>query len=767
MGDQKTVQPGYIGMFTKEELIGLLDRFFETGNRYPTKAATAQEQVLNTLMLYEIWKIAHGSRPDEGTSERDVYDKAEAGIGVGDIDEARKMLDESMIASINRTFDLADDASALGPHAPDLDKVLTEIQENKDPASPYVIFTPDRIARRITALMRIIAGGEKGAAFAVPKRTPGQKPEGGPVTAGTADVFSWMLPMHDLGPTHLITSKGGKNVFAVGGVALDDVQRLYGGDAAEAQKAVDALSNALAAEANGEPNNFGTQELLNALEGIENTAVTSSPAYQNAMDKLRAGDRSGALRDLAPLFGPGGPLNILHNTANNLHNVMIESEAFVVFSAGVSIRFEFGDNMKALNRYVRSQEASSFEPRFLYFAINMFYDYLDIMGKAGRGTYDINTGQFVSGGDMQRVMGEGHALRIRPELAAAFTLGKQLFQIVAHCDFGYLQQDMTVRVPTQGGGVKEINLSKGDPYIGLWGLEVRSPYVGAKKPLIWIERGALKAVGMPSNFVTYATLSGNWKSEGNVRVRTLFTPEVAALMEDLNEVRIGAHQLTEVAVRFKNEMELRAGAALRVTARYDTDLETTFTRIQLTPLQLEWTITPGLGVYGSVGYQFKEKAAEEKYEYEAMPGGVFGTAGLRLTPQAWFEEKQKVESVEPRKAAVPSRTRPAVTGEARRQYLGTVIYMASTDKKKRSPMIDLKKGQELVNAVDSQLLSRVLQEDASAIRLRSTSAYNEGKKKLLAGDLEGGLKRWRSLKGFQILEKGIKISRLNLSKGEG
>ena len=57
MGQQKVQRPGSIGIFTKDELIELLDRFYETGNKYPTSAATAQEQVLNTLMLYEIWML--------------------------------------------------------------------------------------------------------------------------------------------------------------------------------------------------------------------------------------------------------------------------------------------------------------------------------------------------------------------------------------------------------------------------------------------------------------------------------------------------------------------------------------------------------------------------------------------------------------------------------------------------------------------------------------------------------------------------------------
>lgn len=565
MAQAQVEEPGKVGAFTVDELKKTINTVFITGPPAPAVAVDPLTQAQETVKLWEVWQVVSKDRPRKGPA-RDLYDYAMKKLGD---DNALRDVTRALKDSITQLAKATTSPADVGANKESLQAILTTIGEKAQTDERYIRFYDESFMRTVAGLHRVLGGGEFTAAINV--LPPGEE-EAGPIIAGTQETFRPERERFNPGRYHIIRSDKQTKTFAVGGTVTPDLEFMFGGNNSYAEAAMSSLANAFAAEANGEPQDFGTEDLHEALGRVTNQQLLNNPDFQSAMNHLENGRRSEALRDLARLGGPGGPLNALFDEANNLHIISIDQEAMVIFHAGVSVKFDWMGNYEAFQKYAQSQTTGSYEPALLYLGLGMYYDLLGIKGWAAPTTYDVETGTSTTG-EKTPVKGKGHVVGFVPEIAFGAGIRGQPIQIVVHTQLGYREWSTDpITIPVQGGEEREIIQGPKEFFVGFTGIEVQLPRKAGKEPLFWFESAGVGWLGNTDarSVLGHFTVSGNWLREGNVRISSELTPQLGYVLDAFRYG--GTVEPINIAAKIRKEMELRFSPSLRVVHDIETDI---------------------------------------------------------------------------------------------------------------------------------------------------------------------------------------------------
>src|SRR5512143_238253 len=261
---------------------------------HPTNAPTALAQTNNLLKLDQILDIVRGSRPPENDPRRAVYDEAVRTLGEGNRDEAVRFLERAISASLTHLRELVRDNADVGENRAAFVSMLQRMDRGiGEGEARYAAFEP--IGNTIAELLRMLRGGEVAAA-------PRQSDQ----AVARADLPLIQMPLHDLGPIHLLSSTNQNTVVTVNAQPTTTLNSLFGGQT-QAQGALNALGNAYATMANS-PNDLSAQQnaarqlhdaLMAIPQGREIWQSTTHPHFAAAMNALAAGNLQQGLAELS------------------------------------------------------------------------------------------------------------------------------------------------------------------------------------------------------------------------------------------------------------------------------------------------------------------------------------------------------------------------------------------------------------------------------------------------------------------------------------
>jgi hypothetical protein len=485
------------------------------------------------LKIWEILRIVQGDRPPETSRNRKVYDAAIAKLGEeGGRDGALTYLQRALIGSLQRLQELKPEGPEdLGDNAAPLRNMLEQV--NKGAAADKEGF--DVIAPHlslITALLGVTEGVPTDAQSG-PRETD---------TAARAQPLPIIeMPVHDLGPIHLLSRSDTESVVAVNADAGPTTIALFGSQE-QAQTAVNAIAGGYATLAN-HPNDAARQReaataLFNALSAIPNEReIWSSASFQDAMRRLEAGDLEGGLQALSTETS----LNSVFQSLNNMYVVSVNQRAVAIFRAGVTVRYEFDQNMQAFQEYMRGSRKKGFEPRFIWLALGMYYEYLAMSGQLQQLQVNAQTGELNTIGT-QKLQGSGHVISLKPEVAIGTGVGgeswAQPIEIVLHSTIiPYEKWSIEGNVAMEDGSTQRLEIGDEGAMIGLTGIEVRFPGQEGERGIVRLSRvgaGVVPTVqqqggetSVLANPLAYLTVEGNWLEGNKVRLQTLVTPQYA------------------------------------------------------------------------------------------------------------------------------------------------------------------------------------------------------------------------------------------------
>jgi hypothetical protein len=230
-------------------------------------------------------------------------------------------------------------------------------------------------------------------------------------------------------------------------------------------------------------------------------------------------------------FSPG-PLLILRSSAfrvrGALHEDLVNPRAVTPFNGGSSVTYVFGDAASSFYEYVARPEGN-FAARITAMTLSAQYDYFRFK--------DVATAT----GEERELVGEGHAGSLTQSLAISAGISGIPIELVPYMNFGYRSWGLGDNIMLPGGESESVSLGSSEPYVGIYGLEIRFPSLPCEPASpIRFERLGLGAFGEPVNFFAYFTLSANYLANHRYRVRTLLTPQFTNFV---SEPAIGAELL--------------------------------------------------------------------------------------------------------------------------------------------------------------------------------------------------------------------------------
>lgn len=622
----------------------------EVGPNHPAAASSAREQAQNLLRMNEVLQLLQGSRPAEGQPRRALYDTAVQELGGGNRDEAMSSLTMAMAASIANLRRLVTTPSDISAQRAELTTMFNSINAGLLEGSPdYVTFEP--MGNDIAALLRVAGGGPVEARIAARDQ---------PTTTEPLPLIQMRL--HDLGPIHLLTSSRDESVVTVNAASTPELDLMLGGRESALELA-NSIANGYAELANhpDDQARLGTagERLYDALNSIpEGRRIRDSAGYRAAMTAL-SGCASGGLcnvRVALQALSEETQFNTLFNQLNNMFTISVNQRAVAIMRAGVTVRYQFDDNMDAFQEYVRGSRQGRFEPRFLGVAIGLFYEYLAMSGQLQQLRLQPGGGYTREGG--QALTGTGHAMTIQPSASIGFSMWSRPVEVVLHASAGYRQWQIGANIPLTDGSTERVTVGDSGGFMGLWGAEVRLPGREGQRWRIRIERVGAGVVEA-TNPMAYVTISGRIVEGDTVRLRSFITPQYSYF---LGQHRIGAElRPADLTWQIDRDWSLRAGIGYRYDAAITPETTDATTGLT-TPLSLSHTHE----VFGSAGFTYRRGVSLDLIggwitetggpSGRRAPTSGFGSAMLTLTPGEWFRSDRETRRP-PASATVPSRTR--------------------------------------------------------------------------------------------------------------
>jgi hypothetical protein len=615
------------------------------GPTHPTNAPTVLAAGANALKISQILEIVRGSRPAESDPRRQVYDAAVQTLGEGNRNEALAFLVRSHAASIHRLAELVNQGNSISENGPQLETMLARIDRGIGQGeSGYGEY--ETVGSDVTALLRTIRGGAMQEA-----------PRAQDVATGRRQLPLIETPLRDFGPVHLLSSSASESVVAVNATVTPTTSSLFGGEDV-ARQAMGALGNAYATLAN-HPNDLAAQQaaahtLQQALSqipsGKEIWNASVHPHFAAAMTALSAGNLQQGLTELTQETA----LNSVFGSLNNLYVISVNQRAISVMRAGVTVRYEFDQNMEAFTEYIRGSRQGQFEPRLLWMALGLYYERLLVSGELRQ--YAVQTGAGGAGTlsqvGSQRLTGTGDVFSVTPQVALGASAWGNPMQIIFHCNLGYQQYELGANVQSPGGPAQRVSVGDNGAYIGIWGVEAQFPGREGQRSMIRMNRADIGAVGSPQNFFASISFEGNWV-EGNVmRIRSEVTPQYSYFLE---QHRVGADiRPADFQIQIHPEWTLFFGPGFR----YDYNATT----------QAHY-----LEGYGTIGFRFDRGVALDLRggflgeiggpEGQRVPSTPYGSLNLTITPQLWGRDRTERRITG---EAVPARRQDTTSRRRRR-----------------------------------------------------------------------------------------------------
>ena len=500
------------------------------GPEHPTNAPTSAVQAENTLRIGQILAIVKAGRPIESDSKREIYDAAIRTFGAS---QAETILTSAHIDSIKRLNKLVLAGGTLGESGRAIEAMLLPIDAGINSGDP--IFDAYELSGR--AIADLIVNARGGSAESLVRK------EDKITEAIPLPLIE--QPVRDLGPIHLVSSSKNESVVALNTESTPATNSMFGGQA-NAQEALRQLGNAYATLTN-HPNDLAAQKdaaqslygsLKNIPEGKEIWNATTHEHFAKAMDYLSKGMLEAGLSELSqePAF------NSVYGSLNNLYVISINQRAIAILRAGITVRYEFDKNMEAFEEFIRTSREGDYQPRLLYLALGMHYEYLLMSGQLKQ--FQVVSGAQGTAGTIkevgaQSITGTGSAYSLTPQLGIGASAWGAPMEIAISAQLGY--QKWSMEAPKGQLNLPE-KLSLGDEgiYVGLIGAEVRFPGKEARKWPVRFERfgaGVVPTVSreadkakLQANPLAYFTVSAS--AQGNsLRWRAEVTPQYSYFLE--------------------------------------------------------------------------------------------------------------------------------------------------------------------------------------------------------------------------------------------
>ncbi|MDD5171705.1 MAG: hypothetical protein PHF60_01570 [Candidatus ainarchaeum sp.] len=579
----------------------------------------------NLVRMWQVLEVLRAGRPPKDTPERTVYNRAVSTLGNDNADAAISALNTAFITGIKNLVPSVKGPEDAGVYAPQLLQILNTIQAKAgDPEYFESYAAYGQLSTELPYLRDKLSGGLS---------TDNRQTVGSVSSAmGILRPVELYQPMGNI--FRIETSKKGDS-WAVGGPATDEMSMAFGGDKAATQDFVNALSSALAYKYDGAAQKEGCKALLDAMDGVANEQMRNDPHFKNALDYLNKGQRDKALDELSEL---GALYNSLYNSANNLVIVRINQDALRIFSGSTTVVFDLAGSTDDFEKYLASSgdERESMGRALVQAAVTVSYDLLRLTGQVETGRLNQQTGDFEKTGKNRKITtkdGSSWALTARPELRIATSVGAQPVKFILHCAFGYMKYDFGKITLDTGTTQKQVTLKQGQPFLGVYGMEVQLP-MRAGKHAVWDPKRPIERIGIGSvgtemqNAFAYVTLGITPVREGDRIWQILVTPIYSGFLDQLGKYwpRVGVDlDVAAVAKQFQNQMKLTVGAPLRLDMEIDKDTGDV-RGYRLTPsLNIGYTPIPGLTISGGPGYAWNVKG-----ESAMGTGGWFGALNLTI-----------------------------------------------------------------------------------------------------------------------------------------
>ena len=591
-----------------DQLLNIIERLPQAVSpTHPTRPANAQAGADTLLKLGEILTIMRGEQPREGTDGRRVWDAAVRAWG--NRDEAVNTLGRAFAEVAHDLRGREPTRSDVGDSAQPLERMLAA-EETRLTGGDLRL---EPAWSDISRLLSILRGGQAQAQVATTDRPAAREP---------LPLIEQQL--RDMGPIHLISSSRNSTVVSFGGRVTQDSVLLFGSEA-NAQGTMTALGNAYATLAN-HPNDpqvqaQAAQALRDALSQIPaNKEIWQSANFTSAMADLQRGDLRSALDKLSR----EGLLQTFFANLNNLYVVSVNQRAISVMRAGVTVKYEFERNVEAFTEFMRGAQRGEFQPRLLWLATGLHYEYLLMSGQL---TQYAAEGSGVREVSRQRLTGTGHVFGVTPQIAFGLSAWQYPIEAVLHCNFGYRTYELGTDVPTPGGGTQRVGTSDQSFYVGVWGAEIRFPGREGQRSIIRVPRINIGAVGSPVNPYASFTLAGRWLENNTMRIESEITPQFSYF---LDQPRVGGEvRPIDFSIRLDREGQnfLFFGPGFRYDYNIATGGHT-------------------LDGSGSVGFRFGRGVHIDLRggvvgevggsEVDRLPTSGYGSLNLTITPQHWI-----------------------------------------------------------------------------------------------------------------------------------
>ncbi len=569
-------------------------------------APNAQSQADYALQMNQLLTILRDPKPANTDPNFKVYTEAVATLGNGNLADATATLEKAHMTAISSLYTRVKNGENLGGREAQVATMLDAINFDNQ----------NYKGNTVTRLSRLLQGGELNVA-----------PTELDITAGAEALPIFELPLFDLGAIHLLSSSNQQAIVAFNAQTTPTLNVMFGG-AGNAQTVLNQMGNAYATLTNY-PNDLAKQQaaaqsLFNALNTVPQNSdmrsTTDHPHFVNALNYLGKGMLQAGLNELAQETG----FNSVYGSLNNLYVVSVNQRAVAILHSGITVKYEFEKNMEAFQEFMRGAADSRFEPRFLYMALGLNYEYLAMSGQLQQMTIAPGTGA-VTAGPITQLTGTGNVVSATPQLGIGTSLWRNPVEIVLHANAGYRQYELGTNLPMADGSKQNITIDNKGAYIGLWGAEMHFPGKEGQRRIIRIERFGAGAVGSPQNALAYITFSGNWKETNRLRLQTFITPQYSYFLQ---QHRAGAdlHPL-DFTAQPNNRWSFFAGPGIRYD--YDTGNKVT---------TMEFYGAAGINYARGValdlrGGYLKETGGDPGQRLKPTP---FGGINLTLSPQDWF-----------------------------------------------------------------------------------------------------------------------------------
>jgi hypothetical protein len=584
-----------------------------------TSVTDAASLAMHTVRIAEAIEIVRSRKP--GTANKAIYDEAMKTVGAGSWDKTINGLVDAHMAAIRNLNKLLEKGDTLGTSKDPLLKSLSKIMDGMaDMDMAYVKY--NNVRKEIAALIRAASGG---ALKTVPKL--------GERAKEALPVPIIEMPIRDLGPIHLLKSKQNDTMVAVNADPTPAISSMFGGDV-NARAAMLALGNAYATLTNS-PNDLAAQQtaakqLYDALNKIpKDKEIWTRAGFNSAMANLNRGDLRNGLSDLSGETA----FNAIYGSLNNLYVISVSNRAVSIMRAGVTVRYEFDKNVDAFEDFIRSARGGKFQPRILYLALGLHYEYLALSGQLKQ--YQVEPGVGGQPGNVKEISkrplkGTGNVIGVTPQIGLGASAWGKPMEIVLYANFGYRQWEMGTDIVSQTGAAPtHLSIGEKNAFLGIVGTEVRFPGLRGQKSTVRIGSvGAGIVAGL--NPYAFITVEGLWKETNKVRVRSELTPQYSYFLE---QHRPGFEvKPAEVTVQLKPGIMLHVGPGFRYNYNHGSKTHTLDGYGRLT-LDLE---KYGVALDLRGGYLGEVGGAKA----DRIPNSPYGSFNITLRPGDWKRKRK-------------------------------------------------------------------------------------------------------------------------------